>query len=73
VWEKYAETTNRLLAPGGKIILSTIQENRDMMSELLNVRPVEFLPSIPNLVYQYNFYTNYEAPVLSSPNPEFGS
>ena len=44
----------------GNLLCSTITENKDFMKELLNVNPIIFRPSIPNLVYQYNFYTNYE-------------
>jgi hypothetical protein len=29
-----------------------------------------FKPSIPNLVYQYRLYTNYESSTLSQLNPE---
>lgn len=57
-------------APGGKILLSTIAENEEMMKELLDVHPCAFMPSIPNLVYQYKFFTNYESEGLSEPNPE---
>lgn len=69
-WEKYATTVRVLLAPGGKILLSTIAENAAMMAELLDVRPTQFRPSIPNLVYQYALYTNYDSPGLAEPNPE---
>lgn len=40
------------------------------MEELLNVKPQIFQPSIPHLVYQYRFYTNYESEELNKPNPE---
>mmetsp|Transcript_26756 Transcript_26756/g.58259 ORF Transcript_26756/g.58259 Transcript_26756/m.58259 type:complete len:189 (+) Transcript_26756:165-731(+) len=70
VWEKFTETSNLLLAPGGKILASTIQENAGMMKELLNVDPTVFFPSIPHLVYQYCFYTNYSSERLSEKNPE---
>jgi hypothetical protein len=29
-----------------------------------------FLPSIPNLVYQYNLYTNYPSAQFAVKNPE---
>mmetsp|Transcript_5880 Transcript_5880/g.10193 ORF Transcript_5880/g.10193 Transcript_5880/m.10193 type:complete len:190 (-) Transcript_5880:249-818(-) len=70
VWEKFTETTKVLLAPGGKILASTIQENAPMMKELLDVNPSVFFPSIPHLVYQYCFYVNYTSPRLSEKNPE---
>lgn len=69
-WEKYAITIKALLAPEGKILLSTIAENAPMMAELLAVKPQRFRPSIPNLVYQYALYTNYESSGLAELNPE---
>lgn len=44
------QSAKLLLKEGGKVIASTIQENRDMMKELLCVAPQKFLPSIPHLV-----------------------
>ena len=41
-----------------------------MMKELLNVTPNTFRPSIPNLVYQYALYTNYESTFLTDVNSE---
>jgi hypothetical protein len=35
-----------------------------------NPHPQAFLPSIPNLVYQYNLYTNYPSAVFAKKNPE---
>ena len=35
----------------GNLLCSTITENKDFMKELLNVDPIVFRPSIPNLVY----------------------
>jgi hypothetical protein len=29
-----------------------------------------FMPSIPNLVYQYNLFTNYPSEIFSNKNPE---
>ena len=51
VWEKYAEAVKVLVKEGGKLMCSTIDENKDMMKEVLNVDPIAFRPSIPNLVY----------------------
>mmetsp|Transcript_1816 Transcript_1816/g.2904 ORF Transcript_1816/g.2904 Transcript_1816/m.2904 type:complete len:183 (+) Transcript_1816:45-593(+) len=70
VWEKYAETIKLLLAPGGKIILTTVIENADVLHTMLGVTPTMFQPSIPNLVYQYNLFTNYPSEVFSKRNPE---
>ena len=55
---------------GGKLLCSTIDENKDFMKELLDVEPISFRPSIPNLVYQYSFYTNYQDDAQSQKNPE---
>lgn len=40
------------------------------MQELLGANPCKFKPSIPNLVYQYSLYVNYESHRLSAENPE---
>jgi EEF1A lysine methyltransferase 1 len=65
-----AQAAQLLLKPGGLVLASTIAENADFMKELLNVTPQVFKPSIPNLVYQYRLYTNYESSTLSQLNPE---
>lgn len=73
VWAKYAEAARLLLKDGGKIILSTIPENAEMLKEMLNVEPQAFQPSVPHLVYQYNFFTNYQSTNFASLNPEVES
>ena len=70
VWEKYAEAARVLLGPGGKILLTTVRENAPFLKEMLGVSPQRFRPSIPNLVYQYDLYTNYEYEHLNQLNPE---
>ena len=76
VWTKYTEACNILLKKNengritGNLLCSTITENIGFMKELLDVKPCVFRPSIPNLVYQYNFYTNYEDPAQLEKNPE---
>lgn len=70
VWANYTEAALLLLKEGGKIILSTIQENAEMLREMLKVEVQHFRPSIPHLVYQYAFFTNYPSTNLSTPNPE---
>lgn len=70
VWEKYAETAKLLLGDKGKIIVSSVAENDKLLKELLEVEPCVFQPSIPNLVYQYNFFTNYTPVHLSEKNSE---
>lgn len=70
VWLKYAETAKLLLAPGGKVIGTTIIENASLLLEELGARPNTFLPSIPNLPYQYAVYTSFDCPPLHAVNPE---
>ena len=81
VWSLYASTIKLLVKKGkhfrkimiqkdAKILASTIVENEDLMRELLQLQPVEFKPSIPHLVYQYNFFSNYTSQRLSKQNPE---
>lgn len=52
------------------MLLSTIRENCEFLKEWLDAVPQRFQPSIPHLIYQYDFYTNYESKRLSQPNPE---
>ena len=51
VWAKYTEAVKLLLKEDGKLLCSTIDENKEFMNELLCVNPIGFRPSIPNLVY----------------------
>ncbi|CAM9352794.1 unnamed protein product [Ectocarpus sp. 6 AP-2014] len=75
VWESYTAATKLLLRPGGAglVLCSTILENAPFMEELLGASPCEFKPSIPNLVYQYSLYVNYDSKRLASCNPEIPS
>ena len=75
VWRLYAEAALLLLVPPGsepppRLLLSTIPENVELLHELLGVQLVAFRPSIPNLIYQYSFFTNYHSPRLDRLNPE---
>ena len=79
VWEKYTESAKFLLnsPPGpssdgtGMIIGTTVAENAPFMNELLSCDAQVFMPSIPNLVYQYNCYANFDdAEFLGKKNPE---
>jgi len=59
------------LQEGGRILLTTIGENAAMLAEILpGVKPQVFQPSIPNLIYQYTLYTNYDSERLQEKNPE---
>ena len=79
VWTKYAQATKRIVKKDqdnkitGKILLSSIEENADMLRDLLGVHKKAFRPSIPNLIYQYTFYSNYASPALDQFNPEIDS
>ncbi|CAM9116743.1 unnamed protein product [Ascophyllum nodosum] len=75
VWEQYAAAARLLLRPGGagRVLCSTISENASSMNELLGATPCKFKPSIPNLVYQYELFTNYHSERLNVPNPEIPS
>jgi len=71
VWEAYCRSAHYLLAPGGRVVATTVIENAALLHEqLLQVEPTRFLPSIPNLPYQYAVYTNFDAPRLAEPNAE---
>lgn len=56
----------------GLVLLTTILENAPLLEELFGVKPNKFRPSIPNLVYQYHIFTNYNSTGLSEVNPEVG-
>jgi hypothetical protein len=84
-WRQYGVTSNLLLRKppaqaseneteflGGRAVLTTIIENEDLLFELFNAKPNVFRPSIPNLVYQYHIFTNFNAPDLSMMNDEVG-
>jgi hypothetical protein len=70
VWTKYAEFIKLIGTEDVKILGSSISENKDLLKELLNLDIKKFQPSIPHLVYQYNFFTNYEDEELNKSNSE---
>jgi len=70
VLQAYASTTRLLLAPGGKVLLSTVAENAPLLLELLSLTPLHFLPACPTLVYQFTLFSNYQSDALGLPNPE---
>lgn len=72
VWSKYAETAKKIMKIDSKILLCSIEENKDMLFTLLNVQKRVYKPCIPHLVYQYNFFSNYESDKLNEINPEIG-
>jgi 16S rRNA G966 N2-methylase RsmD len=70
VWNLYVTAAKFLLSEDGKLLLSTIDEKEEFLKEKLGVNRIKFRPSIPNLVYQYSFYANYEDEDLDQANPE---
>lgn len=61
--------------PRTLLLFTTISENRTIVETSLggNVFVAPFLPCIPNLVYQYHIFTNYEIQPesgLAAANPE---
>ena len=62
-----------MCAAGNLVIATTIHENAEFMHELLGVAPGAWQPSIPNLVYQYDLYTNYPSKRFAERNPEIPS
>jgi len=70
VWQNYATTAKLLLKEGGKVICTTIAENAGIMRDLLDLQTARFKPFIPNLVYQYNLYLNFEPRFLDQQNIE---
>eukprot|EP00941_MAST-03F_sp_MAST-3F-sp1_P000943 g943.t1 len=73
VWRKYAETAKLLLKKEGKLLCTTIDENKELLFELLGVKPCIFRPSIPNLVYQYSVYANYSSKTLAIQNSDLSA
>ena len=70
----YATSIRLLLAPGGRVLFTTVSENAALLKELLGLAgPLQFLPSVPNLVYQFTFFANYDSHLLQQSNPELPS
>eukprot|EP01017_Pseudomicrothorax_dubius_P028328 TRINITY_DN3362_c0_g1_i5.p1 TRINITY_DN3362_c0_g1~~TRINITY_DN3362_c0_g1_i5.p1 ORF type:complete len:200 (-),score=62.53 TRINITY_DN3362_c0_g1_i5:48-647(-) len=78
IWRKYADAALKLSTrdasktPNAKLLLSSIAENASMLEEFLGVKMRAYKPSIPNLIYQYNFFSNYDSEALNKVNPEIG-
>lgn len=69
-WIKYAEFTNYIKKNNSNILTCSIFENEKLLYELLKLNKKQYQPSIPNLVYQYNFYSNYNDDELNKDNEE---
>ena len=79
-WTKYSEFVKKIaktrrdennnIVIEAKILTCSIAENQEILSKLLNLKIRKFQPSIPNLVYQYNFFSNYEDEEFEKKNEE---
>ena len=69
-WSKFASFAKYLSNDKCKILVSSIAENDEKLKRLLNLNIKAFKPSIPHLVYQYNFFANYDDEELNTKNPE---
>jgi len=75
-WTKYSNFVKQIAIKNdkdeitSKILVSSISENDKMLKKLLNLTPRKYKPSIPHLVYQYNFFSNYEDDNLDQLNSE---
>ena len=54
----------------GYVFATTVAENEILMKELFDAKPTVYKPNIPNLVYQYELYTNCYCNTLNKENPE---
>lgn len=78
VWKKYSEAIHLLSKKDlqgnicSKILVSSIDENAEMLKKLINVDKKTYRPSIPHLVYQYSFFANYADEQLDKINEEIG-
>lgn len=72
VWELYAPAARMLLRPQGpaRILATTVQENAGLMAELFGTTEQRFKPAIPNLIYQFSLYSNFDSSCLAQSNPE---
>lgn len=71
VWRQYVATAKWLLdGDAGRVLCTTVIENAPLLKSALGAQPNVYLPSIPQLPYQYAAYTNYAAPALQVRNLE---
>jgi hypothetical protein len=74
-WTKFAEFAKVIAQKSNdnikaKILTCSIAENKDLLKKLLDLEMKNYQPSIPHLVYQYNFFANYEDDLLNEINKE---
>jgi hypothetical protein len=80
VWTLYAEFAKLISIMNetktdisSKIIACSISENKEMLNRLINLQIKKYQPSIPHLVYQYNFFANFDDEELDQSNKEIPS
>jgi EEF1A lysine methyltransferase 1 len=77
-WTKFAEFARIICKKDkddnskiqAKILTCSIAENKEILKKLLDLNMQKYQPSIPHLVYQYNFFSNYEDELLDQLNAE---
>eukprot|EP00818_Percolomonas_sp_WS_P005559 CAMPEP_0117455022 /NCGR_PEP_ID=MMETSP0759-20121206/11130_1 /TAXON_ID=63605 /ORGANISM="Percolomonas cosmopolitus, Strain WS" /LENGTH=410 /DNA_ID=CAMNT_0005248283 /DNA_START=134 /DNA_END=1366 /DNA_ORIENTATION=+ len=68
---KYIDFVSKyLLHPEGKFILSTLAERTTFLEHQCGMKHMRFSPNIPRLVYQYQFYANWDCELLNEENEE---
>jgi EEF1A lysine methyltransferase 1 len=70
VWRHYAATASWLLHDGGLVLCTTVVENAAFLKATFGTLPCTYLPSIPQLPYQYAAFANFAAPSLAVRNVE---
>lgn len=77
-WEKFAKFARLISLKNdedgiaSKILTCSILENEDFLKKFLDLQLKTFKPLVPHLVYQYNFYANYDDEELNMINEEVG-
>jgi hypothetical protein len=69
-WTKFADFIKLISKVDVKVLTCSIAENKIILKKLLNLEIKNYEPSIPHLVYQYNFFSNYEDEELDHINKE---
>ena len=61
VWKQYVATAKWILEDGGLLLCTTVIENATFLQDALGVQPNTYLPSIPQLSYQYAVVSTWGA------------
>eukprot|EP00817_Percolomonadidae_sp_ATCC50343_P003952 CAMPEP_0117422576 /NCGR_PEP_ID=MMETSP0758-20121206/3387_1 /TAXON_ID=63605 /ORGANISM="Percolomonas cosmopolitus, Strain AE-1 (ATCC 50343)" /LENGTH=406 /DNA_ID=CAMNT_0005205277 /DNA_START=11 /DNA_END=1228 /DNA_ORIENTATION=- len=71
IWVDYKKTIDIIRSSKDTPILAiTTPENAETVQNAIQASPQLFLPSIPNLIYQYHIYATYKSESLSTTNSE---